>query len=382
MSNYTKATNFATKDTLPTGNAGKIVKGTEIDDELNAIASAISSKANTESPTFTGTPAAPLATANSNTTQLATTAYVTAERTTSATLTNKTLTSPTITSPTITTPTVTGLSLTDSSIVFEGSSADAYETTLSVVNPTADRTVSIPDATTTLVGTDTTQTLTNKTISVDSNTVSGIAASSFVLSNSSGNVDGAAAQKAIPSGVVVGTTDTQTLTNKTLSADSNTLSGIAASSFVVSNSSGNIDGTAAQKAIPSGVVVGTTDTQTLTNKTVALGSNTVSGTKAQFNTAVTDTDITFLNDFTGTNQSLATSGYQKLPGGLILQWGYVASSNVTVTFPVAFTTACYSVTTGTTSGVYENPYVNTVTTTSFYLGGGYSPACYWMAIGK
>lgn len=79
MSNYTKATNFATKDTLPTGNSGKIVKGTELDDEFNAIASAISSKADTASPTFTGTPAAPTATTGSNTTQIATTAYVKGE---------------------------------------------------------------------------------------------------------------------------------------------------------------------------------------------------------------------------------------------------------------------------------------------------------------
>ena len=76
MSNYTKATNFATKDTLPTGDSGKIVKGTEIDNEFNAIASAISSKADTASPTFTGTPAAPTAASTANTTQIATTAFV------------------------------------------------------------------------------------------------------------------------------------------------------------------------------------------------------------------------------------------------------------------------------------------------------------------
>ena len=79
MSNYTKATNFATKDTLPTGDANKIVKGTEIDNEFNAISGAISSKSDIASPTFTGTPAAPTATAGSNTTQLANTAYVRAE---------------------------------------------------------------------------------------------------------------------------------------------------------------------------------------------------------------------------------------------------------------------------------------------------------------
>jgi len=38
MSNYTKTTNFATKDSLPSGNAAKIVRGTEIDTEFNNIA--------------------------------------------------------------------------------------------------------------------------------------------------------------------------------------------------------------------------------------------------------------------------------------------------------------------------------------------------------
>ena len=78
MANYIKATNFAAKDGLPTGNAGKIIKGTEIDVEYTAIATAISSKADTNSPTFTGTPLAPTANAGTNNTQLATTAFVAA----------------------------------------------------------------------------------------------------------------------------------------------------------------------------------------------------------------------------------------------------------------------------------------------------------------
>jgi hypothetical protein len=76
MANYTKATNFTAKDGLPTGNSGKIVKGTEIDTEFTAIASAISSKADLNSPALTGTPTAPTASAATNTTQVATTAFV------------------------------------------------------------------------------------------------------------------------------------------------------------------------------------------------------------------------------------------------------------------------------------------------------------------
>ena len=82
MSNYVKATNFTAKDSLPSGNAGKIVKGAEIDTELTAVASAISSKADLNSPAFTGTPTVPTATAGTNTTQVATTAFVTGAITT------------------------------------------------------------------------------------------------------------------------------------------------------------------------------------------------------------------------------------------------------------------------------------------------------------
>ena len=76
------------------------------------------------------------------------------------TLTNKTLTSPIITGGAV-----------DASITFEGATADAYETTLTVVDPTQDNTITLPNTTGTVVIATATQTLTNKTLT--SPTISG-----------------------------------------------------------------------------------------------------------------------------------------------------------------------------------------------------------------
>jgi len=57
-------------------------------------------------------------------------------------------------------------------ITFEGSTDDSYETTIVAIDPTADRIISLPNATTQLVGTDTTDTLTNKTLT--SPTITGV----------------------------------------------------------------------------------------------------------------------------------------------------------------------------------------------------------------
>ena len=81
MTNYTKSTNFATKDTLTSGDPLKIVKGTEINTEFVNISTAIATKADLASPTFTGSPVLPTGTtattqsAGNNSTALATTAY-------------------------------------------------------------------------------------------------------------------------------------------------------------------------------------------------------------------------------------------------------------------------------------------------------------------
>ena len=70
----------------------------------------------------------------------------------------------TLTNKTITSPTVSGLYLSDSAIVFEGSSNDTHQTTLDVVNPTADRTITLPNVSGTVVTTGDTGSVTSTMI--------------------------------------------------------------------------------------------------------------------------------------------------------------------------------------------------------------------------
>ena len=128
----------------------------------------------------------------------------------------------------------------DSSIVFEGATANDHETTLAVTDPTADRTITLPDATGTVVLKDTTDTLTNKSISLTTNTITG----------------------------------TKAEFNSAMSdADFASLAG----------------------------------SETLTNKTISLASNTLSGTTAEFNTALSDDNfVTLTGSETLTNKTLTS----------------------------------------------------------------------------
>lgn len=109
-------------------------------------------------------------------------------RTTTDTLTNKTLTQPTINTPTISAPTVTsdmtlGQNVT---IVFEGSSDDGNETTLTVVNPTADRTISLPNVSGTLITTGDSGTVTGTMINSTITSANFDNSQTLIIKNSSG----------------------------------------------------------------------------------------------------------------------------------------------------------------------------------------------------
>jgi hypothetical protein len=119
---------------------------------------------------------------------------------TTATLTNKTLTSPVINTPTVGTSLTL---LTAGTVIFEGATDDAYETTLTVTDPTADRTITLPNVTGTVSLVAGTETLTNKTIDLGSNTLTG----SLAEFNS-----------ALQSESFASLTGSETLTNKTLTS--------------------------------------------------------------------------------------------------------------------------------------------------------------------
>lgn len=350
MSNYVKATNFAVKDSLITGDPNKAVKGTELDSEFNSIASAVASKANSDSPSLTGTPTTTTATVGTNNTQIASTAFVIGERTASATLTNKTITS----------PIVSGLTLTDGSIVLEGATADDFETTLAITDPTADRTITFPDKTGTVA-------LTSDIANTALYTTSG----TYTIAGTTMTVSATAHGRAVGDIVYLdfssGTATDGYFVIVTV-ANANTFTITYGSSITTS---GNVTGYYSNKGLIS----------------LASGAETRAG-------STSDRAVTPVGLISAFDKSLTTNGYQKLPGGLILQWGSGQSipggGSVDVTFPLEFPTACFSVTLTGSSASDVPSYVTTFNKTKFtaatvaYAGaynGATAQTARWMAIG-
>jgi len=175
--------------------------------------------------------------------------------------------------------------------VFEGATADAFETTLSTVDPTADRTILLPNASDTLVGKATTDTLTNKSINLTNNTLTATSAQlATALTDETG------------SGVVVfGTSPTLTTSVVAGSASMDIFNTVAttvnaygaATTLAIGNA------TAATLTLRPGTVVGSNTTQNLYNTvattlniggaatTVSIGAATGTLTINNANTVIT-----------------------------------------------------------------------------------------------
>lgn len=90
---------------------------------------------------------------------------------------------------------------------------------------------------------------------------------------------------------------------------------------------------------------------------------------------------------TGANQSLSANGYQKLPGGLIIQWGSAEDTATTKSFPIAFPNACLALVGNGKTDTYSNDAVSSyiVSASQFRmrLGTGADTGLFisWIAIG-
>jgi hypothetical protein len=192
----------------------------------------------------------------------------------SQTLTNKTLTSPIITSPTIT----AGAGAEFTSITFEGATADAFETTLTVTDPTQDNTITLPNTTGTVVIVDATQTLTNKTLT--SPTISGtpvITGLSSAGMSSSSATPKDYVDSILGSATAASTSATSAAASATAAATSATSAAASATAAATSATSASNSATAASTSASSAL---TSQTAAATSATSAAASETAAATSA------------------------------------------------------------------------------------------------------
>ena len=188
------------------------------------------------------------------------------------TLKTQTLTNKTLTAPTITNPSISGAGV-DASIVFEGATADAHETTLTVVDPTQDNTITLPNTTGTVVIANAAQTLTNKTIDMTGVTLTGLSSAGMTTSSATPKdyVDSilGSATAASTSAASAATSATSAATSATSAAAS---AATAASSATTSANSATAAATSATSAAASATAAATSATSAAASATTAANS--------------------------------------------------------------------------------------------------------------
>ena len=245
------------------------------------------------------------------------------------TLTNKTLTSPNITGAGV-----------DASITFEGATADAHETTLTVVDPTQDNTITLPNTSGTVVIADATQTLTNKTLTSPtisgSPVITGLSSAGMVSSSATpkdyvdailGSATAAAtsaasaatsATSAATSATSADNSATASAASASASASSATAAATSASSAATSASTASTQATnasnyataaatSATSAAASASAASTSETNAATSASSAATSATAAATSASSASTSASSALTSANSAATSASSAATS---------------------------------------------------------------------------
>ncbi|CAB4157884.1 hypothetical protein UFOVP682_56, partial [uncultured Caudovirales phage] len=127
---------------------------------------------------------------------------------------------------------------------------------------------------------------------------------------------------------------------------------------------------------------------TVTNGDGASGNPTIANTGVlslkgeSADTALTGAAV--LTSLASFGRSISANGYQKLPGGLVIQWGNFSSNtdnDQTITFPITFPTACYAVT-STISGIIGSVSASSFTVNRINDIYGGTATGYFIAIGS
>ncbi len=228
------------------------------------------------------------------------------------TLKSQTLTNKILTAPTISDPTITGTASAGAVLVFEGTTADAYETTLTVVDPTQDNTITLPDTTGTVVIATASQTLTNKTLT------SPIISGSPVITglSSAGMISSSATPKdyvdsILGSATAAATSAASAATSAASAATSASSAATSASNALTSANSASTSATAAAtsaaSAATSATAAATSATSAAASATTASNSASAAATSATSAATSASSALTSANSASTSAASAATS---------------------------------------------------------------------------
>jgi hypothetical protein len=230
------------------------------------------------------------------------------------TIDTQTLTNKTLTAPTITNPNISGAGV-DASIVFEGATPDAFETTLTVVDPTQDNTITLPNTTGTVVIANAAQTLTNKTMG-DALNAGGFKITNLAtptLASDAVRKDFADAQvaaaatsaaSASTSAASAATSASSALTSANSASASQTAAATSAASAATSAASA---ATSASTMAASVTAAASSATQAATSATSAASSATAAATSASSASTSASSALTSANSASASATAAATS---------------------------------------------------------------------------